>query len=86
MKPNGPDGALLPVFSSNQPGVHELIGKFRDVVAPYRALLIGEMYEPIEELARYYTRPAGDGSVEFPFNFHLITSEWAPSSYRRGKS
>jgi alpha-glucosidase len=80
LKPHGADGALLRVFSGNQPGVHELVKKFREVVAPYGALLIGEMYEPIEELAQYYSRPLDDGGVEFPFNFHLITSEWEPRS------
>jgi alpha-glucosidase len=72
------DAAPLPAFSKNQFGVRELVDQFRKVAEPYGAILIGEVYEPIEELVDFYSHSQMHEAVAFPFNFHLITSKWNP--------
>jgi alpha-glucosidase len=71
----GPYDALLPVYTTDRPEVHEMIAKMRRVVDHYHErLLIGELYLPIERLMLYY---GVDGSgVHLPFNFHLIHVRW----------
>jgi alpha-glucosidase len=71
----GPYQALLPVYTTDLPAVHEMIGKMRRVIDSYDdRLLIGELYLPIERLVTYY---GVDGSgVHLPFNFHMIRVPW----------
>src|SRR5690606_11369430 len=70
-----PYRALLPIYSSDQPEVHEVVREMRKVVDEYEdRLLIGEIYLPIENLVAYY----GDeeGEAHLPFNFQLIGAPW----------
>jgi alpha-glucosidase len=74
-----PDSTLLPTYTRNQPGLHELFVELRALADRYpgdRALL-GEFYVPIEELVSFY----GTGSPELhlPLNLTLTYSEWQPS-------
>jgi alpha-glucosidase len=71
----GPYHALLPVFTTDRPEVHDMIALMRRIVDAYDArLLIGELYLPIERLVTYYG-VQGSG-VHLPFNFHLILVPW----------
>jgi alpha-glucosidase len=71
----GPYAALLPVYTTDRPEVHEMIALMRRLVNTYdERLLIGELYLPIERLVTYYG-VHGSG-VHLPFNFHLILVPW----------
>jgi len=71
----GPYHALLPVYTTDRPEVHEMIALMRRIVDAYDArLLIGELYLPIERLMTYYG--AHGSGVHLPFNFHLILVPW----------
>jgi alpha-glucosidase len=71
----GPYHALLPVYTTDRPEVHDMIALMRRVVDAYgERLLIGELYLPIERLVTYYG-VHGSG-VHLPFNFHLILVPW----------
>jgi alpha-glucosidase len=65
--------SLLPVFSTDQPEVQDLVRLFRETVGD--RVLIGELYLPIERLVAYYA-----SGLDMPANFHLLTCEWSASS------
>ena len=72
-----PDTQLLPKHTRNQPLVHEILAKCRQVVASYGEdrLLAGELYLRPEELIPYYgshERP----ELHLPFNLLLPWSPW----------
>ena len=70
-----PYNALLPVYSTDQPEVMEILREMRALVEEYEErVLIGEIYLPIGRLVSYYGT-AGDGA-HLPFNFQLITLPW----------
>jgi alpha-glucosidase len=66
---------LLPVYSTDQPEVHELVLQMRHVMDAYdERLLIGEIYLPIHQLVTYY---GIDGKgAHLPFNFQLLLLPW----------
>lgn len=65
----------LPLRSTDQPEVHEVIGEMRRTLAAFGdKLLIGEIYLPMERVVTYYgAKLAG---VHLPFNFQLIGARW----------
>ena len=66
---------VVQVFSTNQPEVHEVICKMREVLDEYEnRVMIGEMYLSVSGIISYY----GDGNkgVQLPANFQLITNDW----------
>jgi alpha-glucosidase len=65
--------ALLPVFSTDQPEVQDLVRLFRETVGD--RLLIGELYLPLDRLVAYYA-----SGLDMPANFHLLTCEWSAGS------
>lgn len=66
---------LLPVYSTDQPEVHDIIRKMRQVADAYEdRVLIGEIYLPIQKLVTYYG--ADLSGVHLPFNFQLLTLPW----------
>lgn len=68
---------LLPVFSTDQPEVHEIVQKMRKVLDEYDSrMMIGEIYLPIHKLISYYG-PQNNGA-NLPFNFMLLTLPWDP--------
>jgi alpha-glucosidase len=70
-----PYHAVLPVYSTDQPEVHDVIARMRRVTDAYdERLLIGELYLPIERLVTYYG--VNGTGVHLPFNFHLIQVPW----------
>ena len=70
---------LLPVFSTDQPEVHEVISQMRRLLDSYgEKVMIGEVYLPLERLMRYYGL-SGDGA-HMPFNFKLLETRWDPNA------
>ena len=66
---------LLPAYSTDQPEVHDIVQKMRQVVDVYNdRLIIGEVYLPLQQLMAYYG-PQRNG-VHMPFNFQLLTLPW----------
>jgi alpha-glucosidase len=71
-----PDSTQVPTHTRNQPGLHELFSQLRELVDGYAGdrVLLGELYVPFEELARFY----GDRTPELhlPLNLSLTWSKW----------
>lgn len=66
---------LLPVYSTDQPEVHEIVRIMRDLMNEYdERVLIGEIYLPIKKLVTYYG--INNKGAHLPFNFQLITLPW----------
>jgi alpha-glucosidase len=67
---------LLPIYSCDQPEIHELIGAMRALADSYEGdrVLIGEISLPVDKLISYYGR-GGEG-VHLPYNFQLISLPW----------
>jgi alpha-glucosidase len=69
---------LLPVYSTDQPEVHEIVRKMRTLVDGYgEKVIIGEIYLPIEKLVVYYG--IDNLGAHLPFNFQLLTLPWEAS-------
>lgn len=66
---------LLPVYSTDQPEVHEIVEEMRAIHDQYGDhMMIGEIYLPIHRLVTYYGA-TGKGA-HLPFNFTLISLPW----------
>lgn len=66
---------LLPVYSTDQPEVHNIIQMMRKLTDEYHErVIIGEIYLPIHRLVAYYGNE-NDGT-HLPFNFLLIGTPW----------
>src|SRR5512133_3868516 len=66
---------LLPVYSTDQPEVHEIVREMRSVLDQYSdRMMIGEIYLPVQKLVTYYGTQ-GNGA-QLPFNFMLISLPW----------
>jgi alpha-glucosidase len=65
---------LLPVRSADH-GDLEPVRAIAEAIADRDGVMIGELYLPIERLARYY----GAG-VHLPTNMHLISTPWEPAA------
>jgi alpha-glucosidase len=71
-----PYRSVLPAYSADQPGVHDIVRLVRHVTDAYGDIpLVGELYVPIDHLVTYYGAE-GDG-IQLPANFHLITTPWS---------
>jgi alpha-glucosidase len=72
---------LLPVYSTDQPEVHEVVREMRTVVDEYgQRVLIGEIYLPVEQLVSYYGME--EPEAHLPFNFQLIGAPWEAAHIR----
>ncbi len=71
-----PDSSLLPTYTRNQPGLHELFVELRTLVARYAGdrVLLGEFYVPVEELVTFYGSTAPE--LHLPLNLALTHTEW----------
>lgn len=70
-----PYNQFVPSYSVDQPEVHHIVAKMREVMDRYdERLLIGEIYLPIHQLVTYYGM--GLKGAHLPFNFQLITLPW----------
>jgi alpha-glucosidase len=66
---------LLPVYSTDQPEVHEIVEEMRAIHDEYDDhMMIGEIYLPVRRLVTYYGSK-GKGA-HLPFNFTLISLPW----------
>lgn len=66
---------LLPVYSTDQPEVHEIIRKMRAVLDSYEErMMIGEIYLPVNKLVSYYG--TDNKGAHLPFNFQLLSLPW----------
>ena len=67
--------ALLPIYSTDQAEVHDIVEQMREVVDEYEErLLIGEIYLPLDKLVKYYGQ--NNQGAHLPFNFQLISLPW----------
>jgi alpha-glucosidase len=70
-----PNEALIPLYTTDLPQVHDVIAMLRRAVDEFPdRLLIGEIYLPVERLIAYYGRDLG--GVHLPFNFALLGVRW----------
>src|SRR5215211_820235 len=70
-----PNEALIPLYTTDLPEVHDVITILRRTVDEFPGrLLIGEIYLPVERLIAYYGRDLG--GVHLPFNFALLGVRW----------
>jgi alpha-glucosidase len=70
-----PNEALIPLYTTDLPEVHDVIAILRRTVDEFSdRLLIGEIYLPVERLIAYYGRDLG--GVHLPFNFALLGVRW----------
>jgi len=66
---------LLPVYSTDQPEMHDIAAKMRKVLDEYdQRLMIAEIYLPVHRLVAYYG--THDKEAHLPFNFMLISLPW----------
>jgi alpha-glucosidase len=66
---------LLPLYSEDQPEVHEVVAEMRRVIDAFEdRLLIGEIYLPVDRLVAYYGRNLS--GAHLPFNFQLLAAPW----------
>lgn len=66
---------LLPVYSTDQPEMHEIAAKMRSVLDEYdERLMIAEIYLPVHRLVAYYGTQQKEAHL--PFNFMLISLPW----------
>jgi alpha-glucosidase len=66
---------VLPVYSTDQPEVHDIVHKMRKVLDAYpERMMIGEIYLPIHKLVTYYG--VDSKGAHLPFNFMLISLPW----------
>ncbi len=70
-----PYESLVPTYSADQAGVHEVVARMRTVLDEYaERLMIGEIYLPVGRLVNYYGHDGAGANL--PFNFHLVLVSW----------
>ncbi|GAB3893442.1 alpha-amylase family glycosyl hydrolase [Spirosoma agri] len=66
---------LLPLYSTDQPEVHDLVRQMRQVLDSYPdRMMVGEIYLPIQQLVTYYGIDGNEAHL--PFNFQLLLLPW----------
>ena len=66
---------LLPVYSTDQPEVHDIVHMMRILLDSYDdRMMIGEIYLPIHRLVTYYG--IDNKGAHLPFNFMLLSLPW----------
>ena len=77
-----PHERILPIYSTDQPEVHDVIAEMRRVMDEFDSrVLIGEIYLPPERLVAYYGKNLG--GAQFPFNFALLSAPWNARSIEK---
>jgi len=70
---------LMPVYSTDQPEVHEIVKMMRQLLDEYNErMMIGEIYLPIPNLMTYYG--VNNNEAHLPFNFLLLSTPWQAST------
>ena len=66
---------LSPVFSTDQPEVHDVVRNMRRVLDEFdERMMIGEVYLPIDRMMSYYG--VDNTGAHMPFNFLLLSTPW----------
>jgi alpha-glucosidase len=66
---------FLPVFSTDQAEVHDIVREMRLLLDKYpEKMMIGEVYLPVHKLMSYYG--IGNKGAHLPFNFLLLFVPW----------
>jgi alpha-glucosidase len=87
INPNFRDGRrpherILPLYTTDQMEVHDVIAEMRRVVDEFeRRVLIGEIYLPLERLVAYYGKDLS--GAHLPFNFALLSAPWHARSIEK---
>jgi alpha-glucosidase len=77
-----PHERILPIYSTDQPEVHDVIAEMRRVMDEFDSrVLIGEIYLPPERLVAYYG--INLGGSQLPFNFALLSAPWNARSIEK---
>src|SRR6202046_215916 len=77
-----PHERILPVHSTDQAEVHDVIAGMRRVMDEFDSrVLIGEIYLPPERLVAYYGKNLG--GAQLPFNFALLSAPWNARSIEK---
>ena len=74
-EPNPEFGSQEHLWDLSRPEVHEVVRGLRRVADDYGAVLVGEVYAPVERLGAYFGVPGADG-FQLAFNFELLLSPW----------
>jgi alpha-glucosidase len=70
-----PHERVLPLHSTDQPEVHDVIVEMRQVMDEFDSrVLIGEIYLPLDRLVTYYGKDLAEAHL--PFNFALLSAPW----------
>jgi alpha-glucosidase len=70
-----PHERILPLYSTDQAEVHDVIAEMRRVIDEFDSrVLIGEIYLPPQRLVTYYGKNLG--GAHLPFNFALLSAPW----------
>jgi alpha-glucosidase len=70
-----PYQALVPVYTTDRPEVHEIVTQMRRLFDEFDdRVIIGEIYLPVEKLVQYYGNELA--GAHLPFNFQLISAPW----------
>jgi Glycosidases len=70
-----PHRAIVPLYTTDLPEVHEAIAELRRVLDEFPdRVLLGEIYLPLERLVTYYGRELE--GTHLPFNFTLLEASW----------
>ena len=79
-------GSLVHNYTSNYHGIHDIIKGWRKVVDSFDdRFIVGEVYDPVEEVMTYYGE--NDDEFHFPFNFLLLgLSNWTGFSVSQNVS
>src|SRR5712671_7904270 len=71
-----PHEKILPLNSTDQGEVHDVIAEMRRVIDEFDSrVLIGEIYLPPERLVTYYGKDLA--GAHLPFNFALLSAPWS---------
>jgi alpha-glucosidase len=77
-----PHQKVLPLYTADQPDVHDVIEEMRRVVDEFNGrVLIGEIYLPLERLVAYYGKDLK--GAHLPFNFALLSAPWNARAIER---
>jgi alpha-glucosidase len=77
-----PHERILPLHSTDQAEVHDVIAEMRRVVDEFDCrVLIGEIYLPLERLVTYYGKDLA--GAHLPFNFALLSAPWNARSIEK---
>ena len=70
-----PHEAVLPIYTTDRPEIHEVVAEMRAVIDEFDdRVLIGEIYLPVERLVSYYGKQLL--GAQMPFNFSLLSASW----------